>query len=116
MGLRVLLVEDQMIVAMEVADMLRGLGCLVVGPVGTLETAVRLAREEALDAAILDVGLDGEQVFPAAEELQTRGIPFVFATGYAKQFLPEKWHGLRLLIKPFNREQLERSIRSIFSD
>lgn len=115
-GLRVLLVEDQMIVAMAIENMLRGLGCVVVGPVGTLEAAVRLAREEALDAAILDVSLDGENVFPAAEELQTRGIPFIFATGHGKQFLPEKWHGLRLLTKPFDGEQLEKHIRSIFDD
>jgi len=79
----------------------------------TLEAAVRLAREGALDAAVLDISLNGENVFPAAEELQTRGIPFVFATGYGKQILPEKWRGLRCLAKPFNREQLERSIRSI---
>lgn len=68
-----------------------------------------------MDAAILDVGLDGEDVFPAAEELQTRGIPFIFATGYGKQFLPEKWHGLRLLAKPFTREQLEKLIKGISS-
>jgi CheY-like chemotaxis protein len=116
MGLRVLLVEDQMIVAMLIEDMLRELGCVVVGPAGTLESAVRLAREEELDAAILDVNLDGQKVFPAAEELLTRRIPFIFATGYGEQILPEKWHGLRRLAKPFNREQLEELIRSISSN
>ena len=115
-GLRVLLVEDQMIVAMEVEDMLRELGCIVVGPVGTLEPAVRLAREQALDAAILDVSLDGEKVFPVAEELQTRRIPFMFATGYGAHALPEKWHGLPLLGKPFKREQLKALMASILDN
>jgi DNA-binding response OmpR family regulator len=114
-GLRVLLVEDQMIVAMEVEDILRGLGCVVVGPVGTLKSAVRLAREEALDAAILDVSLDGDKVFPVAEELQRRGISFLFATGYEEQILPAKWHGVPRIAKPFRREKLEKLIRSVFS-
>jgi CheY-like chemotaxis protein len=112
-GLRVLVVEDQMIVAMEIEGMLRALGCVVLGPVGTLELAVRLGREETLDAAILDVSLDGETIFPVAEELQRRGIPFIFATGYGESILPEKWRGQLHLGKPFNREQLEKLIRSI---
>lgn len=114
-GLRVLLVEDQMIVAMEIEDMLRELGCAVVGPVGTLELAVRLAREEALDAAILDISLDGEKVFPVAEELQARRIPFIFATGYGQHTLPETWRGLPRLGKPFKRDQLKTLIATILS-
>jgi CheY-like chemotaxis protein len=114
-GLRVLLVEDQMIVAMEIEDTLRGLGCVVVGPVGTLESAVRLAREEALDAAVLDVSLDGDYVFPVAEELKRREIPFIFATGCGDHILPDKWHGQVHLGKPFNREQLEKLLRNISS-
>ena len=112
-GMRVLLVEDQMIVAIEIEDFLRRLGCVVVGPVGTLESALRLAREAALDAAVLDVSLDSEKVFPVAEELQTRGIPFIFATGYGESVLPEKWQDQRRLGKPFKRQELERIIRSI---
>ena len=111
-GLRVLLVEDQMIVAMEVEDILRGLGCVVVGPVGTLKSAVRLAREEALDVAILDVSLDCDKVFPVAEELQRRGISFLFATGYEEQTLPAKWQGVARIAKPFRREQLQTMVRT----
>jgi DNA-binding NarL/FixJ family response regulator len=88
-GARVLLVEDQMIVAVEVEVMLRAAGCEVVGPVGTLQAAITLAHEEALDLAVLDVNLDGEKVYQAAEELQTRGIPFILATGYGESTLPE---------------------------
>ena len=112
-GFRVLLVEDQLVVAMQIEDMLHGLGCVVVGPVGTLESAVPLARKEAFDAAILDVSLDGEKVFPVAEELHMRGIPFAFATGYGEASLPEKWRRLHRLAKPFGREQLEECIRSL---
>ena len=107
---RVLLVEDQMIVAIEVEDMLREFGCVVVGPVGTLKQALRLAERERLDAAVLDVSLDGETIFPVAEELQKRRIPFIFATGYAEHTLPEKWQRLPRLAKPFKRDQLKKLI------
>ena len=112
-GRRVLLVEDQMVIAMEIEDVLLELGCVVVGPVGRLEAAVRLAREEALDAAILDVNLGGEKVFPVAEALQTRSIPFIFSTGYGEAALPEKWRGLLRLDKPFRRAQLETLLKRV---
>ena len=113
--LRVLLVEDQMIVAMQIEDMLRAAGCEVVGPVGTLQAAIALAHKEALDAAVLDVNLDGDKVYPAAEELQARGIPFILATGYGESTLPEKWRDQPRLSKPFLREQLEQLLSSIAS-
>jgi CheY-like chemotaxis protein len=109
----VLLVEDQMIVAMQIEDMLRAAGCEVVGPVGTLQEAIALAHREALDLAVLDVNLDGEKVYPAAEELRARGIPFVLATGYGESTLPEKWRNQPRLSKPFRREQLEQLLRSV---
>ena len=112
-GVRVLLVEDQMIVAMQIENMLRAAGCEVVGPVGTLQAAITLAHEEALDVAVLDINLDGEKVYPAAEELQTRGIPFILATGYGELTLPEKWRDQPRLSKPFRREQLEQLLSSV---
>jgi CheY-like chemotaxis protein len=112
-GLRVLLVEDQMIVAMEIESLLHGFGCAVVGPVATLEPALQLAREAALDAAVLDVNLDGETVGPVAEALQARGIPVVLSTGYGAATLPEDLRGLPLLEKPFTRTELETLMRSV---
>ena len=112
-GIRVLLVEDQMIVAMQIEDMLHAAGCEVVGPVGTLQAAIALAHEEALDLAVLDVNLDGEKVYLAAEELQARGIPFILATGYGESTLPEKWRNQPRLNKPFRREQLEQFLSSV---
>lgn len=112
-GVRVLLVEDQMIVAMQIEDILQAAGCKVVGPVGTLEAAIAMARDEPLDAAVLDVNLDGDKVYPAAEELHSRGIPFILATGYGEQTLPEKWRYRPRLSKPFRREQLEQLLGSV---
>jgi CheY-like chemotaxis protein len=112
-GVRVLLVEDQMIVAMHIEDMLQAAGCTVVGPVGTLQAAIAMAREEPLDVAILDVNLDGDKVYPAAEELLSRGIPFILATGFGELALPEKWRYRPRLSKPFLREQLEQLLSSV---
>jgi len=112
-SVRVLLVEDQMIVALQIEDMLRAFGCEVVGPAGTLQAAITLAREEAFDVAILDINLDGEKVYPTAEELQARGIPIILASGYGESTLPEKWRDQPRLIKPFRRQQLEQLLTSV---
>lgn len=109
-GCRVLLVEDEMIVAMEIEEVLHEAGCVVVGPVGTLQSALLLAREAGLDAAVLDVNLDGERAYSVAEVLQARGVPIILATGYNESTLPEQWRSLPRLTKPFVREQLLRLI------
>jgi DNA-binding NarL/FixJ family response regulator len=109
----VLLVEDKMIVALHIENMLRAAGCEIVGPVGTLQVAITLAHEEPLDAAVLDVDLDGEKVYPAAEQLQIRGIPFIFSTGYGESTLPEKWRDHPRLGKPFGREALEQLLKAL---
>jgi hypothetical protein len=70
---------------------------------------------EPLGAAILDVNLNGQQVFPVAEALQARDIPFAFFTGYGESTLPEKWRGLPRLCKPFMRDDIETLIRSIMT-
>jgi two-component system, chemotaxis family, sensor kinase Cph1 len=111
--LRVLVVEDQMIIAMQIEDVLRDAGCEVVGPVNSLQAALTLAREETLNAAVLDVNLDGVKTFSVAEALQRRGIPFLLATGYEESTLPERWRDCPRLNKPFRREQLRRLIESM---
>jgi CheY-like chemotaxis protein len=105
-GLRVLVVEDQSIVALHVADVLRDAGCMVIGPVANLKPALDLACAERLDFAVLDVNLDGDHIFPVAQELENRGIPFVLATGYSDSTLPEHWRGRPCLRKPFTDAQL----------
>ena len=112
-GLRVLVVEDRTLVAMELEDILTALGCAVVGPVGNLEAAVKLAHEAELDAAVLDVDLDGDKVFPVAEVLRKRDIPFIFSTGYGGAMIPAEWRGPLRLDKPFTRAQIEQHIRVV---
>lgn len=114
-GLRVLIVEDQMVVAMDIEDALSGLGCAVVGPVGQLDAAVSAAGEEELDAAILDIDINGQPSFPVADKLKARGIPFMFSTGYGGTSLPEQWRGQPRLGKPFRRAELEELLRIILT-
>ena len=114
-GLQVLLVEDESLVAITVEDMLADLGCTVVASAATLTEALIRVDAGGFDLAVLDVNLDGERVFPAADALRRTSIPFVFATGYG-------WHGLRsdfrdtpVLTKPYRRTELERALRAALS-
>ena len=111
---RILIVEDETLVAMNIEDTLADEGCEVVGPASRLDVAIRLAREERIDAAVLDVTIRGGQVFPVAEILMDRGIPFVLASGYGDWALPERLKGQSRLTKPFSSEELLRSMRALF--
>lgn len=110
-GLRVLVVEDEIMVALLLEDMLSGFGHQVVGPVAQLSKAVEMAQREALDVAILDVNIKGNEVYPVAEALAARGIPFIFVTGYAKGGLPAPYSDRPSLQKPFRRH----SLRDLFA-
>lgn len=112
-GCRILIVEDEMMIAMFLEEALKELGCRVIGPVSKLSDAVRLAREEAMDAAVPDVNIRGGQVFEAAELLIARGIPFVLASGYSDWILPEAMQGKPRLTKPFTMQELERKVREL---
>jgi len=81
-GRRILVVEDEMLIAVTIEDALMELGCEIVGPVASLDAALDLAGREMLDGAILDVTIRGGTVFPVAEKLLARRIPFVLASGY----------------------------------
>lgn len=102
-GKRVLLVEDEALVAMLVEDMLADHGCILAASASRLTEAISLASDPALDVdlAILDVNLAGEPVFAVAEALAGRGIPFAFATGYGAAGLPDLWKNRPTLQKPF---------------
>jgi DNA-binding NarL/FixJ family response regulator len=88
-GCRVLVVEDDMLIAVAIEEVLHALNCQVVGPAASLEKALKLAQGESFDVAILDVTIRGGKVHPVAELLLARGIPFVFASGYGDWALPE---------------------------
>ena len=114
-GLRVLLVEDEMLLAMSFEDMLAELGCEVIGPIGRVAEAVVLAGSERLDGALLDVNVGGVEIYPVARELADRGIPFVFISGYTAQNLPPEWSNRPTLQKPFQSSDLARSMASVFT-
>lgn len=111
--LRILLVEDEMMVAMLVEDILVDDGHTVIGPLAHLDKAVAAARHEALDLAILDVNINGGEVYPVAEVLAARGIPFAFATGYGALGLRGDWQGRPVLQKPFRRDDLFRVVHEL---
>ena len=109
-GRRVLVVEDETMIAMLVEDMLADLGCAVVGPAHALDAALALAGCEAIDAALLDVNLCGQPVFPVADALRAKGVPMIFATGYGESGLREIDAGAPVLQKPFRAADLARAL------
>jgi CheY-like chemotaxis protein len=111
--LRILLVEDEMMVAMLVEDILVDAGHVVIGPLAQADKALQAAGNETLDLAILDVNINGGSVYPVAEALAARGIPFVFATGYGACGLDEGWQDRPTLQKPFRRDDLYRVVRQL---
>lgn len=110
---RVLVVEDEVMIAMMVEQMLAEIGYEMVGPGLRLDQAVSLAETEAMDAAVLDVNLGGERSFAVAEVLRRRGVPFVFATGYGSAGLTEAYRGAVVLRKPFDLSELERALSAV---
>ncbi len=109
-GLRILVVEDEMMVSMLIEDMLADLGCTVVGPASRLDEALALARTSEIDCAVLDVNLGGQPIFPVADVLRERGCPFAFATGYGDAGLRDVDKGALVLQKPFREGDLARVI------
>jgi CheY-like chemotaxis protein len=105
-GLRVLIVEDEALIASLIEDFLIDLGCEVIGPAMRMDDAVRLAREAAIDGAALDVNIAGEKVYPVADILAERGLPFVFMTGYGAAGLRESDRDRPVLQKPYRLEHL----------
>lgn len=108
----VLLVEDEVMIRMMVADMLEEIGYVIAAEAGDIDDAVRLVQVTDFDIAILDVNVNGKVITPVAEAVQLRGLPFVFATGYGAQGLPEKFRDRPTIQKPFQIETLARTIES----
>ena len=104
-NMKVLVVEDESLIAMQIESVLRAAGHDVVGPVGRLDRAVSCALDGRLDAAVLDVNLNGHLVTPLADILVERGVPFVFATGYGEAGAPEGFD-VPIVRKPYNVHQI----------
>ncbi|WP_372784080.1 response regulator [Phenylobacterium sp.] len=107
-GLRVLVVEDEMMVSMLIEDMLSDMGCVVMGPASRLDEAIELTKASEIDCAVLDVNLGGQPIFPLADLLRERGCPFAFATGYGDAGLRDVDRGTPVLQKPFREGDLAR--------
>jgi CheY-like chemotaxis protein len=107
-GNRVMVVEDEALVAMVVSDAMIELGYQVVGPFSRPPDAIAAVKNNDIAAAILDINLAGTLVYPVAEELTSRGIPFVFVTGYGVESIDKRFADIPVLQKPIERETLQR--------
>jgi DNA-binding NtrC family response regulator len=113
-GRRVMIVEDELLVAMELESLLEDQGCAVVGPAPTVDRALALLDREQPDAAILDVNLDGQTAIPVAAALKARGVPFLLATGYGNmQVSQPELNGAPRLDKPVSHDRLVRTLARI---
>ncbi len=107
-GRRILLVEDESLIAMAMEETLTDLGFAVVGPIGSQAKAVAAAQREELDGAILDVNLDGQVIYPVADVLTARDVPFFFVTGYNVGSIDSRYAHIPILQKPIDLQELQR--------
>jgi CheY-like chemotaxis protein len=109
-GLRVLVVEDEAAISLLLEDMLLDFGCRVIGPAARLPTALETIEREEVDLAILDVNLAGEPIYPVADALARRSIPFVFSTGYGTAGIKDAYRDRLVLQKPFAQDDLKQKL------
>jgi CheY-like chemotaxis protein len=114
-GQRVLVVEDEMLVLMNIEDMLTDLGCASVTAAATVDQAVALIEARIFDAAVLDMNLNGIKSFPVADKLDALGVPFIFATGYSAQDMREGYRDRPLLKKPIRYAELAGVFASLLA-
>jgi CheY-like chemotaxis protein len=109
-GLRVLVVEDEAAISLLLEDMLLDFGCEVIGPAARLAAALDTLAREKIDLAILDVNVAGEPIYPVAEALAERSIPFVFSTGYGSAGIRDAYRNRPVLQKPFAQNDLKQKL------
>lgn len=112
-GLRILVVEDEPLIALMLQDMLDLLGHEVVAQAKTMDEALQAAPTVACDAAILDVNLQGQPIYPVAELLKARTIPFLFATGLGTMSIDPRYAQVPLIEKPYRLEDIERQLHAL---
>ena len=112
---RVLVVEDEYLIRMLLEDMLGDLGYAVAAAVGSIAEAQQVAANGEFSAAVLDVNLDGLEIYPVADILAGRGLPFVFVTGYGERNLPERYRDRPALQQPFQAEQLQAALAGLLA-
>jgi len=108
---RILLVEDEYMIAQDTADGLRALGAEVVGPLSSVSKAMAVVEQDCeLDGAVLDINLQGQMVFPVADRLLARNVPIVFTSGYDENALPTRYTGVLLCQKPVTPQRLRSAL------
>ena len=107
---KVLVVEDEMMIAMLIEDMLDELGCTLVGPATNVPRALDLIDKEQVEVAVLDLNLDGQDTYAIADALQRKNLPFIFATGYGSAGLRKEYGNRPVLQKPFQISELETAL------
>jgi len=112
-GRRILVVEDEFLIRMLLEDMLTDLGYDLVGMAGRVDEAAEMAQTKDFDLAILDVNLDGQDVYPVADVIGNRGLPFMFVTGYGGRGLPDNYRNRPTLQKPFQLDELKRMLAQL---
>jgi CheY-like chemotaxis protein len=108
---RLLLVEDETLVGMMMKDTLTELGYHVIGPIGSIRDAIAELERQPIETAVLDVNLSGEMVYSLADEMNDRGVPFVFVTGYGADAIDTRFANIPVLQKPVDRAALQRILR-----
>jgi CheY-like chemotaxis protein len=114
-GRRILLVEDSPVVAPFTVDLLTELGCNVVGSAPNIAAARELIERETIDAALLDVHIRGERVFPMCELLDRKGVPFALTSGYADWQVPDKWADRPRLQKPYRIDDVKAVLTELLA-
>jgi CheY-like chemotaxis protein len=115
-GRRILVVEDVAILAVSFEDILKRAGADVVGPALKLETAERLAQQEGLSGALLDVRFNGDEIWSVARRLDRKGVPFVFCTGhFNRDSLPAEWRERPILVKPARAQAIIDTVANLFN-
>ncbi len=112
-GLRVLIVEDETLVAMLIEEYLLELGCEVAFSASRVAKAIKGLQTCPVDVAVLDVNVAGESIARLAETLDERGIPFIFASGYGARGIDARWSGSPVLQKPFTGGDLRSALLAL---
>jgi DNA-binding response OmpR family regulator len=112
-GRRVLIVEDEAMIAGLIESILSAAGWSVVGPVGTLERALDTIERERLDAALLDVRINGHDAFAVADVLMKRNVPFVFVSGFTRKQMPPRYRDCAYIAKPFTPDAILALLKEV---
>jgi DNA-binding response OmpR family regulator len=115
-GRRILVVEDDCMVALEMSDLVEKFGGAVAGPAGQFAQGFAIAESEEVDGAVLDVNLGAENSYSLADKLLADDVPIIFATAYDASMIPERFADAPMLRKPFSLLSAERAFRKVFAE